>query len=369
MENICILIAGIIIAAYLGSKIIPKILLISMRKRLFDVPDERKVHQRPIPRLGGVTFFPVILFVLCAITAFRILSDFLPNEAFTDNMTTEILALFAGLTLLYIIGIGDDLVGVSYRNKFKIQILSALFFPIVGLYINNFYGLFGIYELTPYIGIPLTVVLVVFITNAINLIDGIDGLASSICIVALSFFAIFFASKELWIYAQIAVTCVGILIPFFMYNVFGNADRGRKIFMGDTGSLTLGYIISFLVIKHCMFTGDKAVEDYGAPIMTAFSILMVPCLDVVRVVLGRIRRGKSPFLPDKTHIHHKFMNMGFSPRTSLVLIQCLSIVLISTSMVLIYYKININFILIIDILVWTALNIWFSKVIANKTNE
>lgn len=366
MENICILIAGITIAAYLGSKIIPKILLISMRKRLFDVPDERKVHQHPIPRLGGVTFFPVILFVLCALTVFRLLVDYLPNDIFSTEISKETLSLFAGLTLLYIIGIGDDLVGVSYRNKFKVQIISAMFFPIVGLYINNFYGLFGIYELTPYVGIPLTVVLVVFITNAINLIDGIDGLASSICIVALSFFAIFFANKDLWIYAQLAVACVGILIPFFMYNVFGNPDRGRKIFMGDTGSLTLGYIISFLVIKHCMFTGDTAVEDFGAPIMTAFSILMVPCLDVVRVVLGRIRRKKSPFLPDKTHIHHKFMNMGFSPRTSLILIQCLSILLITTSMVMIYYRININIILVLDILVWTALNMWFTKVIKKK---
>ena len=367
MENICILLAGIAIAAYMGRRIIPKILVISMRKRLFDVPDERKVHKRPVPRLGGVTFFPVILFVLCILTSYRVLVDYLPNGILTQEIVTEILGLIAGLTILYIIGIGDDLVGVRYRNKFKIQILSAIFWPLAGVYINNFYGLMGIYEVTPYLGIPLTMLLVVFITNAINLIDGIDGLASSICIVALSVFGVIFADQSLWLYAQLAFTCVGVLIPFFIYNVFGNADRGRKIFMGDTGSLTLGYILSFLAIKYSMYTGEETFQAEGAPIVIAFSILLVPCLDVIRVVIGRVRRHAHPFHPDKTHIHHKFMAMGFTPRTSLILIQCISIGLIALSLQLNYYGADINLIFWLDVLIWTVLNIWFSRVIQRKT--
>lgn len=366
MENIILLLAGIVIAAYMGRRIIPKILIISMRKRLFDVPGERKVHKRPVPRLGGVTFFPVIVFVICILTIYRVIVDQLPNVHFTTDVTTEMLSLFAGLTLLYIIGIGDDLVGIRYRNKFKIQIMASALFPIAGLYINNFYGLLGIHEVTPYIGIPLTMILVVFITNAINLIDGIDGLASSICIVALSTFGVLFAQSDLWLYAQTAFVCVGVLIPFFMYNVFGNADRGRKIFMGDTGSLTLGYILSFLVIKHCMYTGADASQPEDAPIVIAFSILLVPCLDVIRVVLGRIRRHKNPFLPDKTHIHHKFMDMGFTPRTSLILIQCISVVLIITSILLNHYQVDVNIIFFGDVAVWTALNVWFSRIIKKK---
>ena len=105
---------------------IPKILIISMRKRLFDVPDERKVHKRPVPRLGGVSFFPVILFVICVLTMYRVIVDQLPNPNFTIDNTTEMLSLFAGLTLLYVVGIGDDLVGIRYRNKFRIQILAAV---------------------------------------------------------------------------------------------------------------------------------------------------------------------------------------------------------------------------------------------------
>ena len=348
MENICILLAGIAIAAYMGRRIIPKILVISMRRRLFDVPDERKVHKRPVPRLGGVTFFPVILFVLCILTSYRVLVDYLPNGILTQEIVTEILGLIAGLTILYIIGIGDDLVGVRYRNKFKIQILSAIFFPLAGLYINNFYGLMGIYEVTPYLGIPLTMLLVVFITNAINLIDGIDGLASSICIVALSVFGVIFADQSLWLYAQLAFTCVGVLIPFF-------------------GSLTLGYILSFLAIKYSMYTGEETFQAEGAPIVIAFSILLVPCLDVIRVVIGRVRRHAHPFHPDKTHIHHKVMAMGFTPRTSLILIQCISIGLIVLSLQLNYYGSDINLIFWLDVLIWTVLNIWFSRVIQRKT--
>ena len=366
MENILILLFSIVIAAYMGRRIIPRILIISVRKRLFDMPDARKVHKRPVPRLGGVTFFPVILFVFCVTTAYRVIIGDLPNDLYTPNITTEMLGLFAGLTLLYIIGIADDLMGVRYRNKFKIQIISSSFFPLTGVYIDSFHGLLGIESVTPWLGIPLTMLLVVFITNAINLIDGIDGLASSICIVALSMFGVIFAMNELWLYALVALTSVGVLIPFFMYNVFGNAERGRKIFMGDTGSLTLGYILSFLVIKYCMYLGPETLQADGASIVIAFSILLVPCLDVIRVVLGRIRRKANPFEPDKTHIHHKFIAMGFTPRNSLILIQAISTCFIVGTILAIHWGLNATVVLIIDVLVWTALNVWFTKVIQKK---
>lgn len=369
MDNVVILIAGFFIAVLMGQIIIPRILLISLRKRLFDVPDERKVHTHPVPRLGGITFYPVILFVMCFIMVIRILLDHFPNQLFTFDLAAQILSLIAGLTLLYIIGIGDDLIGVRYRNKFVIQILSASLFPLVGLYINNLYGLLGVYQLAPYIGIPLTILLVVFITNAINLIDGIDGLASSICIVALGVFGLIFLFDGLWIFSLLAFTCVGVLIPFFMYNVFGNAERGRKIFMGDTGSLTLGYIISFLVLKYCMYTGYR-LELGGGALALAFSILMVPCMDVIRVVIGRIRQGKNPFLPDKTHIHHKFMAMGFSPHRSLILIQVMSLSFILGAALMVYvFRIDINIIFVIYIFLWTFLNIWFSKLIHKNKKE
>lgn len=365
MENLYIIIAAFITAVILGRIIIPNILVISMRKRLFDEPDARKIHKRPIPRLGGVTFFPVIVFTLCTFTAIHLFKGHFVYNIITLNTAREMLFLISGLTLLYIVGIADDLVGVRYRKKFVVQIISAAMFPIAGLYINSFYGLFGINEIDPIIGIPFTMLLVVLITNAINLIDGIDGLASGLSMVALVVFGVIFVHFQSWLYALLAFVSVGVIIPFFSYNVFGNADRGRKIFMGDTGSLTLGYILSFFVIRFCMHEPNSMMQVQGSPVLIAFSVLMVPCLDVVRVVLRRARNRKPLFLPDKTHIHHKFLAMGFSPRRALITIQIMSACFCAFTMGALDFM-NNTVIFIIDIATWTLLNVWFDKIINKK---
>ena len=219
------------------------------------------------------------------------------------------LFLISGLTLLYIVGIADDLIGVRYRKKFVVQIISAAILS-AGLYINSFYGLFGINEIDPIIGIPFTMLLVVFITNAINLIDGIDGLASGLSMVALVVFGVIFVHFQSWLYALLAFVSVSHH-PFFSYNVFGNADRGRKIFMGDTGSLTLGYILSFFVIRFCMHEPNSMMQVQGSPVLIAFSVLMVQCLDVVRVVLRRARNRKPLFLPTRHTFTTSFWQWDF----------------------------------------------------------
>lgn len=365
MANLYIIISAFVSAVILGRIIIPNILIISLRKRLFDVPDERKVHKRPIPRLGGVTFFPVILFSLCVFTAVRLMTGHGPADTSTTDLVCEFLFLTGGLTLLYIVGIADDLIGVRYRKKFLVQIISAAMFPLSGLYINNFYGLFGIYLIPAEVGIPLTMLLVVFITNAINLIDGIDGLASGLSMVALLVFGVLFVHFHMWSYAMLAFVTVGVIIPFFSYNVFGSADLGRKIFMGDTGSLTLGYILSFFVIKYCMYEPDMLLTMKTSPVLVSFSVLMVPCLDVIRVVLRRARNKRALFMPDKTHIHHKFLAMGFSPRRALVTIQLMSACFCAFTIVAILYM-NNTLVFVIDVVVWTLLNLWFDHVINRK---
>ena len=366
MENLLVTIFGLIIAAAAGQLIIPNILLISMRKRLFDMPDQRKVHKHPVPRLGGVSFFPVILFVMCITTVLRLHIGTLPNIFFTADIATEMLCLIAGLTMLYLLGIADDLIGVRYRQKFVVQIASAALFPLAGLYIHDFYGLLFINELSPFIGIPLTMLLTVFITNAINLIDGIDGLSSGLCLVALTMLGLFFAYTQLWMYTLLSIACIGVLSTFFLYNVFGKAERGRKIFMGDTGSLTMGYILSFLIVKFCMTFDGYESSAGGSPLVIAFSILLVPCLDVCRVVLGRIRRKAHPFKPDKTHIHHKFLAMGFNARRSLIIIQFMSTSFIIITATLVYVGMNSTLIFALDIIVWIALNLWFSRIIRRR---
>ena len=366
MEHLIFILSGFILSALMGRLIIPRILVISLRKRLFDIPDFRKIHHRPISRLGGVTFFPVIMLVMCTITLVGMYVKGFTEHFFSSHIVNEMLCLTAGLVLLYIIGVCDDLIGVRYGRKLLVQVLASAFLPFAGLYVVDFYGLFGVDMVSPFIGIPFTVLLTVFVTNAINLIDGIDGLASGLCMIALLIFGTAFALNGVWMYSLLAFVCLGVLIPFFLYNVFGNAEHGSKIFMGDTGSLTLGFILSLLAVKYILLLSTDSSAVFGTPIVWVFSLLLVPCLDVCRVVLNRIQRKANPFKPDKTHIHHKFLMMGFTPRRALVLIQLISLFFIGFTVFLLYVGVLGYVVLLIDILVWTLMHMWFSHIIRRR---
>ena len=365
MEHVFQIVLGFILATMLGLFIIPRILVISHRKRLFDMPDVRKVHCRPISRLGGVTFFPVIVLVMCSISLFELHNGYAIGLG--RNLLNEMLCLLVGLMLLYIVGVCDDLIGVRYNRKFLVQILAAAFLPLSGLYIHNFYGLFGWYEIPALVGVLFTMLLTVFIINAINLIDGIDGLASGLCMVALSIFGVTLAINGWWIYTMLAFVCVGVLIPFFIYNVFGNAERGHKIFMGDTGSLTLGFIISLLAVKYIVSMGQTESVVDGWPLVIAFSVLLVPCLDVFRVILSRLKRRVHPFKPDRCHFHHKILNMGFTPRKALIFIELISIAFIVFTVLLVHVGVLAYWVFIYDVILWTLLNVWFSRIIRKKS--
>jgi UDP-N-acetylmuramyl pentapeptide phosphotransferase/UDP-N-acetylglucosamine-1-phosphate transferase len=365
MDQVFQIVLGFILATMLGLFIIPRILVISHRKRLFDMPDVRKVHCRPISRLGGVTFFPVIVLVMCSISLFELHNGYAIGLG--RNLLNEMLCLLVGLMLLYIVGVCDDLIGVRYNRKFLVQILAAAFLPLSGLYIHNFYGLFGWYEIPALVGVLFTMLLTVFIINAINLIDGIDGLASGLCMVALSIFGVTLAINGWWIYTMLAFVCVGVLIPFFIYNVFGNAERGHKIFMGDTGSLTLGFIISLLAVKYIVSMGQTESVVDGWPLVIAFSVLLVPCLDVFRVILSRLKRRVHPFKPDRCHFHHKILNMGFTPRKALIFIELISIAFIAFTVLLVHVGVLAYWVFIYDVILWTLLNVWFSRIIRKKS--
>lgn len=350
-----ILLSGFLIAFVAGWIIIPKVLLISHKKKLFDVPDARKVHTRPIPRLGGITFFPVILIALGLVTGVCHFCGHHIEYPSTYDMFFRIIFLIVGLTLLYLVGITDDLIGVGYRYKFVIQIFSATLFVVTGLWFNSLAGLLGIYEVPTWIGMPLTVITVVYITNAINLIDGVDGLASGLSCIALSVLGIAFTVNNQYMYALLAFSCLGVVIPFWCYNVFGNENRGRKLFMGDTGSLTLGYILSFLFIRYS-FESTSEMQISGSKMIFAFSTLLVPLFDVVRVVLVRLRNKTNPFMPDRNHFHHKLLRMGLRSRAVMTSILLVSLFFILLNALLMNY-LNITFILIIDIICWILLHL------------
>ncbi|WP_294630302.1 MraY family glycosyltransferase [uncultured Bacteroides sp.] len=347
-----------LISVIVARIIIPRILLISYSKKLFDSEEERKVHKGSIPRLGGVSFFPAILFTCCGVLAIYNLLGYYVSTLHDESILTELLLFVCGLVLLFLTGISDDLMGVRYVSKIIVQVFCACLFPLSGLWINDLYGLFGLGLIHPFWGGLLTVSVVVLVTNAINLIDGIDGLASGLSCVSLVVFGFLFLEREMWSCSLIAFSTFGVLIPFFYYNVFGNVERSKKIFMGDTGSLTLGYILSFLAIKYSQNL-DGIPKEHG-PLVIAFSTLLVPVFDAVRVAIVRIYNGRNPFTPDKTHIHHLFLKMGFTVRQALLMILLLSCMLSGLNIWLIPYVEN-TVMLLLDTILWIGLNMWWMK--------
>ena len=361
MINWIFLSAGCLLSLVLGLMIIPKILLISYKKRLFDLPDSRKVHQVPVPRLGGISFFPVILISSCFILGVRVSTGF----PIVELPAHEFLFFTVGGMMLFLIGVADDLIGVGYRYKFLVQIIAAFLIVCPGEWFNTLGGLFGIYELPVALGVLFTLFVVVYITNAINLIDGIDGLASGLSCIALSVLGIICMMEGDEIYAQLAFTTLGVIVPFWFYNVFGNAKRGHKLFMGDTGSLILGYIISLLVIHLSRNDMSEANEEAHSHMVLAFSTLIVPLFDVVRVVIHRLREGKSPFLPDKNHFHHKLLRTGMRPRQVMVTILFIALFFIGINGLL-ADVLNITILLMLDIVLWTLMQLGINRAIRRR---
>lgn len=350
MIDFIYLAGGFIISILLAVMIIPNILFVSHKRRLFDMPDSRKVHQRPVSRLGGVSFFPAISVSFCLIIGTQLALSYYADTSMPHSIPYSFIFLGAGCMMLYLIGIMDDIVGVGYRYKFIVQFIAAAILAFSGSWINTLGGLFGLWSIPAWIGIPFTIFVIIYITNAINLIDGIDGLASGLSIIAMIVFSLTFIFQHEYIYALLAFATLGVLLPFWFYNVFGYTRHHHKLFMGDTGSLTLGYILSFIVIKFCTVSSATTEhDDFG--VIIAISALFIPLLDVVRVVINRIARGKSPFLPDRSHIHHKLLDTGMRPRLTMLTILSMSVLFIILN-VLLSKHINITILLILDVVLW-----------------
>ncbi len=340
-----IFIAGaFLISLFCGLSIIPKIVDFCRKRNLYDQPDARKRHKTLIPRLGGVCFLPCmsISFMVAVLALYFI-------EGKTAGISLPSVCLAIGVMVVYVVGVIDDVVGVEANKKLVVQIASACFIPLSGLYINNLYGFLGIGEIPCYVGVPLTVFLVVYIDNAMNLVDGIDGLCSGLSIIALAGFALMFAEIEFWVSCVMIAGLIGVLLSYSYFNIFG---KRHKIFMGDSGSLTLGFLLSVFLLKLSMNNPQIAYYDGHRMIMAA-SFLVVPCFDVVRVVMVRMRQRKPLFAPDRNHIHHKLVDAGCPPRAALCIILGLSLCFVALNGLLTHFDVSVNWILLLDIATYT----------------
>ncbi len=355
--------AVFLVSLGLAGIIIPQILLIAFRKNLFDDVDERKIHKGRVPRLGGIAFMPSMVFSVACVSGFALL---LGMEEAPIPLCDAMVFCFGicALMIMYLVGIADDLVGVRYSAKFVAQIIAAALLASSDLTISNLHGFLGIYEMPAWVAVPFTILVVVFITNAINLIDGIDGLASGLSAIAMLFYGWVLLNCGYTTYAMVAFGLLGALIQFYYYNVFGNSKVGKKIFMGDTGALTTGIVICFLSLQ--INNIDVSAHGFGCdPLVMAFAPLLIPCFDVIRVYFRRIRRHTNPFLPDRSHIHHKLLAIGLNQRVAMVSLLIAAVVFTAANYWL-STMMSSDLLLLVDILVFIFVNLWLSWAIRKK---
>jgi len=275
-----------------------KILKIAIQKNMVDNPDARKLQRVPIPVLGGVAvYFGVLVSLSVA------------------GLMIDISGLFEVgciMTLMLFVGTMDDIISLTPKTRFVIEILAVLALLYCNDYsISSFHGLWGIQEISQWISVPLTVFACVGIINAINLIDGVNGLSSGYCIVTCFIFGLVFYYAGDVKMATIATSYIGALLPFFFHNVFGLKS---KMFIGDGGTLLMGVVMSVFVInmlKSNSLVSLNVPENFGL-IPFTLAVLAIPVFDTLRVMTLRILRGTSPFNPDKTHLHHLLLDLHFS---------------------------------------------------------
>ncbi len=312
----------------------PSLIKVAILKRLFDAPgDTRKLHTRMIPTIGGIIIFAGTLFSF---------SLWFPNQKIHDaialfNAVKDYKFIVSTLLIMFFVGVKDDIIGTAPVKKLVAHVLVGMVLVLMAdIRIESMHGILGIYVLEYWASIFLSLFTYIVVVNAFNLIDGIDGLAGGIGFIASSAFGTWFALAGDPAMAALAFALSGSLMAFLIFN-FSPA----KIFMGDSGSLTIGLIISILAIKLISFD-VSAIENtfilnLSKPLF-AMAVLVYPLVDTLRIFIYRAIRGVSPFSADRNHIHHLLIDSGYSHKRSVITLYCVNILIIGITLTLV----NIN---------------------------
>ncbi len=333
---------------------VPQIILVAKEKRLFEPFEQRKIHTKIIPPLGGIAIF--IGFTLSSIIA-------------TDGISFDSLKyIIASVIIMFFIGLKDDLTNVTARKKLVVQIFAAIILITLGnVRFTNLHGILGAHEIGYLTSLILTTFTMVVIINAFNLIDGIDGLASGLAMLAASTFGAWFFMEGNIQFSILSFSLVGSLAGFFLYNVFGSRN---KLFMGDTGSLIIGLVISALVVKFNEFNIDKtALFAIDAAPSVSFAIIIVPLIDTLRVMTIRIAHKHSPFSPDKNHIHHNLFALINSHLKVTIIIVLANALFITFALLLNKMSLNVNLQFILIFLSGVLISLVPSIILRLKTTK
>lgn len=352
--DLILTIGAFIIGFILVMIAIPPIIRVSHAKRLFEPFEERKIHTKTVPPMGGIAIF--IGFTLSSIIA-------------TDGISFDALKyIIASVIIMFFIGLKDDLMNISARKKLMIQIFAAVILITLGnVRFTHLHGMFGINEIGYLTSLLLSIFAMVVIINSFNLIDGIDGLASGLAIVAASAFGIWFFIAGNIQFSILSFALVGSLAGFFIYNVFGHRN---KLFMGDTGSLIIGLVISALVVKFNEFNINIS-DSYAikAAPAVSFAIIIVPLVDTLRVMTIRIYNKMSPFSPDNNHIHHRLLCLVPNHFKVTLIIITANVSIIALALLINQLTININIQFILILLSGIFISLLPSLILRMKTAE
>ena len=348
----------LMLAAVLALFIIPRILVVSVKKELMDegaTVRDGKI-KRNIPRLGGVSLFPILVISV----GLPLGCTFLLNENFTTNgenmpYFVQFMMVLTGLTSMYLLGVMDDLVGVPLKSKLAIELIAAMLVPLSGLWIDHLDGLFGIYELSPWIGKPLTMVGVLYVTNTVSMLDDVDGLASGMSMIAFGVLAVLCGIASQFLLMMVCVAMVGVLGPFLFRNVLGSRIRWRKLFFGDTGGLTIGYLLAYITIAVSMLGGKALPDGVG---MACFGTLLIPMFDVMRVGITRLVNGRNVFRSgDHNHLHHRLAKAGLTPHQVLLTVLLITSFFICVNIAGVWLGVDLSLLLVADVSLWLVMQV------------
>lgn len=363
-----------VLVAFFSAVITALLLLPWVLKRAYD-RDMYNLRKRAgnyssgVLRLGGTILTPS---VIIGVTIAMVLMN--EGEGPDTRFKYTTLLLGCGVMLVYLVGLLDDLFGLSARLRFCVQILAALALPLSDVYFNSLHGLLGVQTLPVCAGMLMTVIFVVAVINAVNMIDGIDGSISAYTMMCLVCFAYCFWESGNLIYTYIAAAMLGGLSVFFFYNMFGSLEKRTKTYMGDSGSMMLGFSLAYLTVKFISNEHGSLLSSQWRMLL-CLSLLFVPCMDMFRVVLQRLMHGEHPFTSDKRHIHYRMIAAGIFGRMTLLCVMSIIAGFILLNMVLGILDLSLTWILVVDVLMYILLMMLleyrvsiYRNIIASKSN-
>lgn len=306
-----------------------------------------------IVEIGGIAIFPILLFALC-------ISLGLPKWFGYDDISSakvetsglRIMQVIAGCSILYIVGLKNDVHGTSSRNKLIALLLTACMFPVSNLWITNLQGLFGIHELPMWVGMSLTVILVMYLTETIALLDDIDGIGAGLVSIMTCIFFGFCMVFDFTLGALVSSAAFGVTFPYSMLKIF---HKGwKKTMMGNSGSLILGYILSYLTLS---ISQQSLLTMPDGMLMIVFGITLIPMLDVLRMVRMRVREGRSLITPDRNQMQHRLIRMGIKPRLAPICIIAIMLVFATLNTIWTITDRNLTILAFIDAVMWILMQI------------